>query len=243
MPDMRQDLLDLFHTLEWTNTRIDKLRTDVTDYVGSSFQGITEKNSWTGQTILRVTNTKPLPPQIKLETGSVAHELRATLDRLACTLAIRHDKNGSTNGVYFPISKDSAIFASDGKRKIRKLSPDDRQRIEAINPYKGGNDLLFALHTVDLASKHIRLTSTASSIGTIGIGPGSLAGGTSIGGGGVVPDNGSVVIAILGAGSTTNITANIEVCFADPTEVAGRPVVPTLRDFARAVQDIVSLFN
>lgn len=239
---MHSDIRDLINSIEWANKRIDKLNDDVKDYASSSFRSRETKNLITGQTVLEIINIKPMPVEIRLETGSIAHEIRANLDRLACILAIRNNKNSSTDGVYFPINNSADSFAHNGKQKIKKLSVNDRTTIETLNPYKGGNDLLFALHAVDIVSKHIKLTSTANTAGSIGIGPGSITGGTSIGGG-IIPDNGYAIVAVMGAGSTVNISVNIDVCFAEPNEVSGRPIVRTLRDFSRTVDDIINLFN
>src|SRR5690606_30122742 len=74
---------------------------------------------------------KQIPPEFRIEAGTILHELRAALDHLACVLAIRNGK--SAKDTYFPISRSLAVFEDDGiKRKLRNLSDADKKVIAAL---------------------------------------------------------------------------------------------------------------
>jgi hypothetical protein len=89
------------------------------------------------------------------------NEMRAILDALACTLAVRDGAENVTL-TYFPTGKDQETFESKSvQQKVRHLSEQDRQIIVDLKPYRGGNDMLYALHSSDIR-KHQRLIVMAS---------------------------------------------------------------------------------
>lgn len=63
-----------------------------------------------------------IPSDIGLIAADAVHNLRVSLDQIACRLA---EANGasSTAGVYFPFGKDAQIFEAEIKRKIKEAPP------------------------------------------------------------------------------------------------------------------------
>jgi hypothetical protein len=120
--------------------------------------------------LYRITKIKPVPRIVSAETGAIIHSIRSSLDLLACTLAARNGYAASKR-TYFPIWKTKADFddpKSPVLEKIKRLSKTDQAVIKNLRPYPGGNDLLCALHDLDIAQKHRRLLNTFADPGGIG---------------------------------------------------------------------------
>ena len=112
--------------------------------------------------ISRIREKPPL--NISMIIGDIVHNLRTSLDLLACDLVRIAGKN--SNAVYFPFCENPAdLKATIKKRNIGKAGGDIVQLIETIQPYKGGNSILRSIHDLDVADKHktILLTIAATS--------------------------------------------------------------------------------
>jgi hypothetical protein len=98
--------------------------------------------------------TEALPPSVPLIIGDAIHNLRSSLDLLACSLVEKMGK--STNNVYFPFAKSQTeLSAAIKNRNIYKSGKEVVQIIkDEIRPYKTGNYFLWALHKLDIVDKH-----------------------------------------------------------------------------------------
>lgn len=93
------------------------------------------------------------PSHIPLILGDAIHNLRTALDLLACDV-VRLNKQ-SAKGVYFPFADSEAGLAEMIVRKKFSRASEDAQRLlKTIQPYRGGNELLRALHDLDVMDKH-----------------------------------------------------------------------------------------
>ncbi|RST80100.1 hypothetical protein EJC49_24710 [Aquibium carbonis] len=204
---------------------------------------------------------RPVPAAATARAGMIANEVRSVLDGLASVLAVRN--NQDPKNVYFPISKSKAIFEDDGMRKIKKLSAADQALIVSLRPYREENRLLFGLHEADRTRKHQRLSFCAAGNANATI-PG-LA--TAVGGGQIHFENvtfngvhtqsmtlgGSVdsldmpvgreIVVASGVPFGLDVRFEYTVVYSEPEELAGQPVVKTLRWFALEAQKIVSMFD
>ncbi|MBL8844783.1 MAG: hypothetical protein JNN24_03335 [Hyphomicrobium zavarzinii] len=235
---MAADLQELKDRIAWAQGKSVVLGAQIRDFLDTRGFALERTHSPdTGYTELFIVKKADVPPAIRIETGSIVHELRATLDALACQLAIRN--KGRAVDTYFPISADSAVFEKDGRKKIRNLSEADRAAIEALKPFGGGNDLLFALHRTDIIGKHQRLVMTGGYAGADL--RGMMISELSMNGGGMVNDR--LPIARWRGNNTFRIKVSVDLCFSEPPPIAGRPLVATLDNFASLVQSIVKMFD
>ena len=91
--------------------------------------------------------------------GDAVHNLRAALDLLASELA-RINGKGDRN-VYFPFAATVADFPiAITKRNFDKAGPDAVALLYTFAPYRGGNELLRAVHDLDIEDKHTTLLET-----------------------------------------------------------------------------------
>lgn len=144
----------------------------------------------------RINIVRKVPLELGALLGDVVHNLRASLDLIACDMA---RQNGCTEvqieKTYFPISKNEEMYklgpqtagggrGKSGRHKIHYLSPSDKDAIDALMPYGGGNQLLYNLHELDRLDKHQIIVpvaaNSASRTGPLGIEPSGLNDGTGI---------------------------------------------------------------
>jgi hypothetical protein len=240
--DMADDLQDHFERLKWVQDRIEfELLPEVHQYVDSApYELETITNAETGWKLVYAKLAAPPSKSIQIFAGVLANETRAILDALACTLAERNGR--SSDGVAFPIAVDYAGFGSARMQgMIKKLSVADQTEIAKIKPYGGGNDLLRALHDIDVIRKHRRLMFATFTHA-----------GVSIVGGHYHPDDSfrygkdlaaKPLIATLHPTSNPVLEIYVTVCFSEPPFVSGKPLVPILYEMTNAVEGILKIFN
>jgi len=130
---------------------------------GGGYERASQFDSTRNLEIWKFRVTTRIPDVLPVIVGEVLHNIRSSLDNLAC--AIASNETGSTSGTYFPFGKDETIFERELARKCKNLPSLAREMIRAVKPYKGGNDLLFTLHDLNRADKHVRLCAVNVSTG------------------------------------------------------------------------------
>lgn len=166
---MRDDLRDAQAAIDWAVDQMPTLQRRIADWADSYSTRMSIEN---GKKAYYVT-ANPVPAIINAETGSIINSIRSSLDLLASALAARNGHVGSRQ-VYFPVCKSLAEFQnakSGGKAKIKNLCAADQAVIESLRPYKGGDDLLFALHELDIMRKHRRLVAVLPFARGVGVNP------------------------------------------------------------------------
>src|SRR5215469_737042 len=108
-------------------------------------QGFPEENFQTGVRILTFNAVAA--------AGDVVHNLRSALDHLAHQLVVA---GGGTpdRDTMFPIAKDLNAYESSKPAKVKGMKPQAIKAIDALEPYKGGNDLLWRINELDIIDKH-----------------------------------------------------------------------------------------
>lgn len=103
-----------------------------------------------------------IPTDIPGRIGEILHNLRSSLDQMACAIAFQH--SGTTDGTYFPFGKTAQIFEGELARKGKNLPPDARAMIRALKPYNAGNKLLWAFHDFNRADKHVDVVAINATV-------------------------------------------------------------------------------
>ena len=116
----------------------------------------------------------PIPLDLALIAGEVAHQLRSALDHLVWQLVIAHtgqSPQGTKSG--FPIFKTEAGYEQRSGSMILGVSERARERIRAAQPYHLGGDaesaLTWVVHQLNNTDKH-RLIPVAvehTSVGSV----------------------------------------------------------------------------
>jgi hypothetical protein len=105
-----------------------------------------------------------VPEVVPATIGDAIHNLRSALDLMAADMA--RNNNESVDKVAFPFAESSGKFSKAVKE--RKFSRCGEKAITIAikaEPYKGGNNLLYSIHQLDISDKHNMLLPVANSVG------------------------------------------------------------------------------
>jgi hypothetical protein len=184
--------------------------------------------------------SEPIPCDFPAYIGDAIHNLRASLDLLACELVRLSGK--SDKSVYFPFAEsgqDLEIMIK--KRRIDRAAPDVVDIIRALKPYRGGNDALRALHDLDIMDKHSLLIPVAYYVGE----PGAvIIGHNRVHTSWFPLEDGYKPAAITGVWPgniefNPDIDLPVEICFGNGQPFDGEPVVATLYKLVRLTDGII----
>jgi hypothetical protein len=153
---MRDDLLEARAAVDWAIAQVKVTQRRIEAWRESSPYGLRiDFDSEKGKKVIKYIPSD-LPMMINVEAGVIVNSIRSSLDILAVALAAR---NGFPNSkdTSFPICGSVTEFQRGGLKKVKRLSPQDRATIERLMPYDGGDDMLYALHQMDITRKHRRL--------------------------------------------------------------------------------------
>ena len=118
-----------------------------------------------------VTKADEVPESIALITGDIIQNLRSALDHLAFQLCVV-GSGSRTSGrhIYFPIAEDAAAYKLAKSKKTKGLAQHAKDTIDALNPYRGGNDTLWKIHELNNLDKHRLLVTVGSSVRSFDLG-------------------------------------------------------------------------
>ncbi len=95
----------------------------------------------------------PVPSQLAPIIGDVVHNLRSSLDILACDLVRVQGK--SPKQVHFPFCDRAEDLPEAIKRRhLHRAGDDVVDAIKKLKPYREGNAALRLIHDMDIADKH-----------------------------------------------------------------------------------------
>lgn len=121
-----------------------------------------------GATAYFLDECREIPICIPLLTGDAAHCLRTALDYLAYSLVPTLPGQEPSTHIYFPICKGLKEYRTESVRKTDGMPQSAKDRIDAFEPYLGGDDRLWKLHQLDIVDKHRLLTTTATVVTKMG---------------------------------------------------------------------------
>lgn len=205
-----------------------------------------ETDPETGYYHFNVTNVQTPPREVGLIAGDAIHNLRSALDHLACYLVLANG-NRPSRQTCFPIFDSAAKYQAMDTKKVRGMSQDAIDAIDAAKPYKGGNDKLHTLHELDIADKHHSLLATLVAVrqGTIEVNvslrnfkapPFALPKFQT-----PLKDGDVFFICEPGVENYTRIDFDVALC--EPEIIKGRSIVPVLRQLVQSVDDTITAFE
>jgi hypothetical protein len=113
-----------------------------------------------GERSYYLVTAKDIPLDILNVIGDALHNLRSALDHTAYAFPLA--TGGKRGWNQFPIVDSAAKYMSaDVRGKVQTFREDVVKALDALKPYKGGNDTLWRLHELNKIDKH-RLLLTAS---------------------------------------------------------------------------------
>jgi hypothetical protein len=113
----------------------------------------------------------PLPGRLALVVGDMVHNLRSALDHTAYQLFLAN-RGTPIDGkhVAFPIEKSFGEYRDSSNRKLRDVASAAKAAIDALRPYKGGDDRFYQISALDNADKHRLLLVVAAQLRSVSFG-------------------------------------------------------------------------
>ena len=94
----------------------------------------------------KIKMVKPMPESIEGEAVEAANHLRSALDQAMFAIGGK--------GAYFPIAHNLSDFEKGVKGRCKNIPVEITDIVRRFKPYRGGNDLLWALNEVANTQKH-----------------------------------------------------------------------------------------
>jgi hypothetical protein len=207
----------------------------ISSSVLNPYAQVVEHDLNTNENIYKITLVKPMPVALSGIMFDAVNNLRAGLDQAIFAIA------GSNKLRSFPFADTSTDFENAVKGRCKDLPDEIVDLVRTFKPYKGGNDLLWALNKRCNSNKHAIDTTVAIARGdaTQSIvefrGPGSLSRS--------VWDRAKneMEIARLKPGGTFQMNFQVDgfIAIRDVEIVDGEPAPALLNEFIRIVEGIV----
>ena len=126
----------------------------------------------TRKLVYYVTSVEETPECLPLIAGDAIQNLMGALDHLAYQIVCSDtgDNPPNPNWIYFPIADDAAKYEAKKGRKIQGARQESFDAIDALKPYKGGNDLLWTLKELNDIEKHRLLLTVGSQAAGVNLG-------------------------------------------------------------------------
>lgn len=157
---MKEDLLDANASVRWVEANLPSFEQRLNSWISDNVDVVVKElqdNASNDGLIFRIRENAPR--DFTIEAGAYVNVLRSSLDILATAIGER-DGVSNPDEIYFPIARSKDAFDA-GKYKrakfVNSLSGPHRHVIERIKPYPTGNNLLIALHDLDIRRKHCSL--------------------------------------------------------------------------------------
>jgi hypothetical protein len=133
-----------------------------------------KRNPETRQLIYYIVSVQDVPLSISAVAGDVLHNLRSALDHLAYQLVRsglgREPTEREARPIAFPIARSAQELETLVPGKVKGASQRAIDAIKAAKPYKGGNDALWLIHSLNNIDKHRVLIAAGSAYESFNIG-------------------------------------------------------------------------
>jgi hypothetical protein len=173
-----------------------------------------------------------MPFDVILGAGDVIHNLRSALDHLAYNL-VQVAGNQPHSGTGFPIAESMSKYEAMKARKVEGMTCDAKRAINALKPYRGGNEPLWRIHDLDIVDKHRELVVVAEDF---------LFTADHIDGPYLAVGEETHFSGIFAPDLNQDVEAFIEPTLIEPKITDPQPLIPALHEFVVFVDDLIGNF-
>lgn len=154
--------------------------------------------------------------------GDAIHNLRSSLDLMACELA--RINNESDKHVCFPFAEAADKLDEQIKdKKFFRAGTDAVDLLKKFSPYKGGNVRLRAIHDLDVSDKHRAVLETEKHIKV------------EISGSYDIEDPSKIAFSVE--------RSTVQHFFSPDSALASQPIIQTLKELVDLVEGIINEFQ
>jgi hypothetical protein len=246
---------DLFYssrlTLVHAQQHIQNFNVLVDDFVnGKPWSHAVDEHPQSGQHIHKIKFTRQLPQMLPCALFDIANNLRAALDQAGYAAAVAWRRKSDPKRTNFPFGDDPAGLKNnvEGRKVCEDCPPEIIALFRSFNPYKGGNDPLWALNKLCNTKKHCALVplniNQASAFYTsdiIGAGWSMQTVSPNSTGLGWDPTKNEITLAITPPGVQPRITVDVafSVAIGGIDTIGGTPARTVLANMSRIVETIL----
>jgi hypothetical protein len=134
----------------------------------------TKRNPETRQLAYYLVSVEEVPPLLGAIAGDAIQNLRSALDHLAYQLVVvgrgTSEPPEHPERISFPIFNSAEEYEAEKLRKVEGAAEDAIKAIDSVKPYKGGNDVLWQLHRLNIVDKHRLMLTVGSNFRSVDIG-------------------------------------------------------------------------
>lgn len=233
--------------IERAKCHISNLNSEIITFLEKNpYRLVVEDGPESGQHTLKIRGKEKFPFKWPLIIGDAVHNLRTALDILACDLVrLTHQ---SPDKVYFPFSLKGDDFETAIKKThINRASPDVVEIIRTLQPYKGGNEALRAIHDLDIMDKHQLLIPIFHCVDIRHYSPIKLSHEPFIKLKLFTTLHVDITVGIVPAMKNIKIGQELkttfEILFGEGQPFEGKPIIPTLHQLTNLIAGIVETFE
>lgn len=228
-------------SIAWAKDHIAELDREIDAFFGNddSCASVVEPSPKGTYKLLKVKFRKPMPRPLRGHASDAAINLRNALDQAICSVCALVPITGFNT--YFPIARDLVeLERTLTKGWCKDLPQEISDIVRRSKPYKGGNDVLWALNRLSNTNKHgilrpVLPTNDLISVEGYGLGiyiwnPPRWDG-----------DNDELILARMPAGRNFDINLQLAffVAFNEIEFIDGEEVIAVLNKFVEIVEGIV----
>jgi hypothetical protein len=219
----------------------------------------TKRDAETRRLVYYLSSVADVPVGVSVIAGEVLQGLRSALDHLAYQLVlVGTGQPGPFPHVYFPIFNSASDYESKKLGQIKGMRKEAIKAIDAIKPYKGGNDVLWRLHRLNQIDKHRLLIAVGSAFRSVDIGAIAMRDMAKLTGKDLPPlpmflepadrmyalkAGDELFIDLPDAEVDENLQFRCEVALGEPDVVEGEPLMETLNQMVTLVDSLVATFD
>lgn len=240
-------MADSFHSSKYSvdhaKRHIRNLETEASIFFGTRpYAVVVETNANGTEDAHKIKLVKPMPVSLPGIAFDALNSLRSSLDQAGYAIAIACSKSGKK--AHFPFGDRADEVESRRKSSSKDLPKEIFDLMAAFKPYKGGNDLLWALNKLCNSHKHEIITPVAFYTGHMSINNLVLSGGPAsftFSRPEWDSDKNELIFARIAHGSKLDMDAQFEPCivFADVDTVFRQPAVPIICQMGSIVESII----
>lgn len=154
---------DPFHSSKYVIARakhhVRDLERQIAEFIESDpYSRVVEIDPNTSEEVHKIKLAKPMPVALPGLAADAVNNMRSALDQAIYTLT------GARN-TYFPIARTQSDFENAVKGRCKDLPEEIIELIRTLKPYKGGNNLLWALNELCNTNKHSFISPVAMASG------------------------------------------------------------------------------
>lgn len=172
MPTIDERLRHVAVKITRAKEHIADLRREIKAFIDTSPYKVACKIDSDRRPVYYVQSVEPTPDSLPAIAGDAVQNLMSALDHLAYQLVCSDtgDKPPDPRRIYFPIQDDATNYEAKKHAKLQGATQATIDAIDALKPYKGGNDDLWILYRLNNIDKHRLLLTVGSCAGGVHLG-------------------------------------------------------------------------